>query len=194
MLVGILADTHIPYRASTMPEAVLLAFKDVDLILHAGDVDEPWALAPLEKIAPVLAVSGNYHIFDRSSGGKEFPSVQKVSLCGYTIVMTHGHRIGWSTLFWRIMAVFSVILGKVDSPLRDKFTSKILLKQFPEADIIVFGHTHRYFYQQIKNKLVINPGAACSAAYFKSMSETTVTLLTLESGKLPAIQRVDLPH
>jgi predicted phosphodiesterase len=192
MLIGILADTHIPYRAAGIPDAVIDTFKDVDLILHAGDVDESWALHPLEEISPVLAVSGNYHVIDRSSGGKHFPSVQKVSFCGFTIVMTHGHRIGWSTLFWRFYGLISIALGKVDSPIRDRFFGQTLIRQHPGADIIVFGHTHRYYSQFINGKLVINPGAACAASYFDIMPETTVALLHIDTGRLPEVERIDL--
>ncbi len=192
MLIGILADTHIPYRISTIPNGVLDAFKDVDLILHGGDVDEPWALQPLENIAPVYAVSGNYHILDRSSGGKQFPSIQKLTLCGFNIVMTHGHRTGWSTLFWRVYTLVLIILGKVDSSWRDIFISKNLMHRFPEADIYIFGHTHRYFSQYFNDKLVINPGAACAASYFTVMSETTVALLRLKPGQTPQVKRVEL--
>ena len=192
MLIGILADTHIPYRASSIPNAVLHAFRDVDLILHAGDVDESWALKPLEQIAPVLAVSGNYHIFDRSSGGSHFPTFQKVSVCGSTIVMTHGHQVGWSTQFWRLYALLSIAVGKVDSPIRDRFISNTLMRQYPEADIIVFGHTHRYFTQYKDGKLVINPGAACATSYFNMLPETTAALLSIDSDEIPQVKRVDL--
>jgi putative phosphoesterase len=192
MLIGILADTHIPYRISAIPNAVLGAFKDVDIILHAGDVDESWALDPLEKIAPVYAVSGNYHIFDRSSGGKQYPTTQTLSLCGFKIVVTHGHRMGWTTPFWRFYIMTRNIFGKVDSPWRDRILSRTLLRRYPQADIIVFGHTHRYFHSFFEEKLVINPGSACATSYFNVMVESTVALLTLAQGDKPILERIDL--
>jgi uncharacterized protein len=52
--VGVISDTHGYLR----PEAVE-ALQGVELILHAGDVDEPEILEELGAIAPVLAVRGN---------------------------------------------------------------------------------------------------------------------------------------
>ena len=193
MLVGILADTHIPYRISALPQVVLDALKDVDIILHAGDVDEPWALHPLKEIAPVYAVKGNYHILDKSAGGKDLPFSQKLTLCGHNIVVTHGHWIGWSTLLWRISSIIFTALGFVDVlERREKFTSKYLMRQYPDSDIYIYGHTHHYFTKVIENKLIINPGAACATSYFNALSETSVVLLTLEFGKEPIISKVCL--
>jgi len=33
---------HVPYRAAEITPQFLEALAGVDLILHAGDVDEPW--------------------------------------------------------------------------------------------------------------------------------------------------------
>ena len=38
MLIGVLSDTHIPERAREIPEVVFEIFKDVDIILHGGDL------------------------------------------------------------------------------------------------------------------------------------------------------------
>ena len=59
MLIGVISDTHIPYRATNIPKKVFEEFKDVDLILHAGDIEELSVLDELKKIAPVKAVNGN---------------------------------------------------------------------------------------------------------------------------------------
>jgi len=53
-LIGILSDTH-----GRLPQGVTKAFKEVDLIIHAGDIGEPEILTALEKIAPTIAVRGN---------------------------------------------------------------------------------------------------------------------------------------
>lgn len=38
MIIGLISDTHIPDRADKIPITVLEAFKNVDLIIHAGDL------------------------------------------------------------------------------------------------------------------------------------------------------------
>jgi len=52
--LGVISDTHGLLR----PE-VFEVFKEVDHILHAGDVGKPEILIELEAIAPVTAVYGN---------------------------------------------------------------------------------------------------------------------------------------
>jgi len=59
MRIGLLADTHIPESADALPVEVLDAFRGVDLILHAGDIYILDVLNDLERIAPVLAASGD---------------------------------------------------------------------------------------------------------------------------------------
>ena len=60
--VGILADTHIPHQVKRIPANVLGVFSNVDLILHAGDLDQVSALDDLKSLAPVIAVRGNLHL------------------------------------------------------------------------------------------------------------------------------------
>ena len=69
LVVGLLSDTHVPRRIKRLPKTVLDALAGVDLILHAGDVDDPAALEPLRAIAPVHAVRGNVHLHEFSGGG-----------------------------------------------------------------------------------------------------------------------------
>lgn len=54
MLLGIISDTH-----GHVPAGVHEAFRNVDYIIHAGDIGGPAVLWELEGIAPVFAVLGN---------------------------------------------------------------------------------------------------------------------------------------
>src|SRR5215211_3029740 len=58
-LAVVLADTHIPRRAKSLPEGLLPYLEAADLILHAGDLIEPSLLEELALYAPVRAVKGN---------------------------------------------------------------------------------------------------------------------------------------
>lgn len=71
--IGLISDTHGILR----PEA-LAHFKDVDCILHAGDIGKPAILRELEKIAPTVAVLGNTDI------PSWFPELKKTAMvdCG----------------------------------------------------------------------------------------------------------------
>ena len=39
-LIGVVSDTHIPARASFLPSRLIGLLEGVDLILHAGDIEE----------------------------------------------------------------------------------------------------------------------------------------------------------
>ncbi len=79
--IGIISDTHGQLR----PEA-LDALRDVELILHAGDVGRPEVLEALSAIAPVIAVRGN---IDRGAWAAALPASERVSVGGIVIHMLH---------------------------------------------------------------------------------------------------------
>src|SRR5688572_11068251 len=94
---------------------VFEAFAGVDHILHAGDVGPAALLDELAALAPVTAVYGNTDGFDLRG---RLPRVAEVELDGFRIVVTHGDQFG--------------------SPAPDKLHTAFL-----DAEIIIFGHTHR---------------------------------------------------
>lgn len=131
MLVGLIADTHIPFRRRYLPPEVFTAFIDVDLILHAGDINVPQVLDVLTTIAPVVAVAGN-----GDEGLVERLGISKTLRLGeYVVGLTHGH------------------LGK------EKNTPERALNVFPEADVIVFGHSHIPYVNYHGDTLLVNPGS-----------------------------------
>lgn len=131
MKIGVLADTHIPTKAKELPGRVIEGFKDVDLIIHAGDIVNRETLERLQEIAPLKAVAGNV---DSHQLKKQLPERLELNLEGYKIGVTHGHN-----LKGHIMDKLGYI--------------------FPEADIIIFGHTHRPCNQRIEGQLYFNPGS-----------------------------------
>ena len=60
--IGVVADTHCPEFAERLPDRLFDALRDVDLIVHAGDVNGPDTLAQLSRIAPVEAVRGDHDV------------------------------------------------------------------------------------------------------------------------------------
>ncbi len=190
--LGLLADTHVPYRAPEISAELITALDEVDLILHAGDVDEPGALAPLRDLAPVYAVRGNYHLFDRSNAGRTLPVAVELNIAGFRIALTHGHQIGLTTWFWKAWVTFQNLRGRWEFPYYDNLIIRRLLERFSNADIIVFGHTHRYCQTWRGHVLVINPGAALRTSYFGAPLHPSLAYLLLERGHRPVVQRVDL--
>ena len=65
--IGVVADTHCPEFNERLPDRLLELLNGVELILHAGDVNGPEAIAELERVAPVQAVRGDHDArLDRS--------------------------------------------------------------------------------------------------------------------------------
>lgn len=73
--IGVVSDTH-----GTMPDALVEALKDVDIIAHAGDIGKPLVIDYLEAIAPVAAVRGNV---DQGGWAFEYP-IHEIILAGNT--------------------------------------------------------------------------------------------------------------
>lgn len=141
---------------------VFHAFEGVDHILHGGDVGPPAILDELEAVAPVTAVYGN------TDGGElrsRLPQVASVELDGFRIVVTHGDQFG--------------------SP-----TPEMLQAEFPEAEIIVFGHTHRPLLTLVDVVVtVMNPGGAGARRFNLPPS---VGIMELEPGIPPRARLVPL--
>ena len=80
-ILGVISDTHGLLR----PE-VLQAFKQVSLILHAGDIGNADVLDALQTLAPVVAVRGNN---DRGEWAKRIPEFEMVRQAAISIYMLH---------------------------------------------------------------------------------------------------------
>lgn len=64
------------------------------------------------------------------------------------------------------------------------------LKNLPEdADIVIFGHSHKYFEQEIDGRLWLNPGS-CGKRRFGQ--ETSLAVLTVD-GEDCQVQKIVLP-
>ncbi len=192
MRIGLLSDTHVPYRAPRIPPSVLTALSDVDLILHAGDVDEPWALEPLKALAPVYAVRGNYHVVERSNAGASLPKTIELEVEGFRIALNHGHGSGVMAYLWKLWTLFRNLAGYWEFAAYDVAIARSLVERFPRAHVIVFGHTHRFYGAWWGDTLLINPGAALSTAYFNAPFTPSVAHLILEAGQGPQLQRISL--
>jgi hypothetical protein len=187
LVVGILSDTHVPYRMVQLPPAVFDALRDVDVILHAGDVDQPRTLQPLREIAPVYAVRGNVHFLDLSSGGASLPPVVELRLAERHVVLSHGYLPGLGDVWFKGRDVVLRLLGRGDKTRFNRRIAHRLNSLYPCADIIVFGHTHRTYVEWVGDTLLINPGAVSPTLGEPS----TMARMTLDDGK-PFVEIVSL--
>ena len=128
-LAVVLADTHIPRRAKSLPEGVLPYLEEGDLILHAGDLIEPSLLDELALYAPVRAVKGNV-----DPPNLDLPETPEFGFGGVRVAMIHDS-------------------GRKDGRRRR------LARRFPGARVIVFGHSHVPFLEDEDGLLLLNPGS-----------------------------------
>jgi putative phosphoesterase len=133
IVLGVVSDTHVR-RPRALPEALVAAFRQVDLILHAGDVTSVAALELFEEIAPVRAVVGNN---DELALRLALPMLRIFRFGGFTAGMMHGH--GFERLTAR-KAAERELVGRVD--------------------LAIFGHSHRPVCEWIGETLLFNPGSA----------------------------------
>jgi len=158
-VIGIISDTHLPYRMEKLPTSIYHIFQGVDCILHAGDVDEIAHLHPLQALAPLHAVRGNIHLGDFSMGGRDLPAAVQVMVAGKQIVVTHGHRPGLMGWLLKVPEILWATLPGFNIKHLNYSIAQRLCNAFPQADIVVFGHTHAAYAQKIGKILVFNPGS-----------------------------------
>jgi putative phosphoesterase len=106
------------------------ALAGVELILHAGDVGGDDILDELELIAPVHAVYGNTD----PPGEARLTNAIEMTIGDVRVHVSHGHEVGSPT------------------------PAKLLARY--DADVIVYGHTHKQLLTHADERWVVNPGAA----------------------------------
>jgi putative phosphoesterase len=79
--IGVLSDTHGPVR-----EAVFEFFRDVEMIIHAGDIGGPQVLEGLRALAPVVAVRGN---MDTEPWSRALPESEVVEIDRSLLYVLH---------------------------------------------------------------------------------------------------------
>ena len=178
--LGIIADTHIPDRKRELNPVVLEVFRNgkVGAILHAGDISTASVLSTLEEIAPVYAVRGNRDWVAL----KHLPANRLLTFNGVQVGITHGHGNLRHYLIKRVEYVLKGYHVEMFLPA--------VRAQFPTADVIVFGHTHRPYIQREGSCLILNPGSP----HVPEGKETppSVALLHIQPGGEYASELVNL--
>ena len=150
--VGVISDTHIPHFKK-LPEAIWEHFAGVELIIHAGDLSILSVLSELKTIAPVAAVQGNV----------EFDEVMLKLPIKREIVVGHC-RIG-----------IVHILGDSHTRVR------LARHEFPNARVVVFGHSHIPYNQEHDGQLLFNPGSATDR---RRQTACSIGLLTIDDDAM----------
>lgn len=152
-LAVVIADTHLPRRASALPEGLLPQLERTDLILHAGDLMDPGLLGDLAAYAPVQAVRGNL-----DPPETRLPETVQFEFGGVRTAMIHD-----------------------SGPKRGRRNR--LRRRFPEARVVVFGHSHIPWLEDEEGLLLLNPGSPTDK---RRQPEHTFALLRVEGGEARA--------
>ena len=127
---GVLSDTHLNRPDKKFSKQVRDCFHNCDVIIHAGDLTAPSILEVFGD-KTIYAVSGN---MCDGTVRMQYPEQLVFALGSFTIGLTHGARLGQDieTALWNL---------------------------FPEADCLIYGHTHRPACHRHGKTLFLNPGS-----------------------------------
>lgn len=138
--IAIVADTHVPSRATGVPDWITDEIEQSDHTIHAGDFDSVQAYERVQELTggDLTSVRGN---MDPAS--LEVSSVTTLEIEEVTFVVTHGtgSPAGWHQ--------------RVVETAREQVGSDA---------IAVAGHTHEVVDTTIDGIRVLNPGSATGAS------------------------------
>ena len=154
MLIAVLSDTHMPRGARRLPPACVERLEAADLILHAGDFTTATTYEEIELIGPsLLAVHGNV---DDDELRERLPAERIVETAGTRIAMVHD-------------------AGAADGRLGR------MRARFPDADAVVFGHSHMPLHEQQDGFQIFNPGSPTER---RRAPAHTMGLARVEGGRV----------
>ena len=172
ILAGIISDTQTTAKVQDLPEEIGAILKNVNLIIHAGDIERLEFMQKLERIAPFFGVKGN---MDFGEIQKSLPAGLLLKVYNWKIGVVHSPLSFWS----------GVHFNQVQEVVAEKLAKKEGL------DILIFGHTHHPYLKEIetdnKNILLFNPGSAMSPFIFSDKASVGILKISKDYFKAEII-------
>jgi putative phosphoesterase len=154
VVIAVIADTHMPRGGRRLPDACVERIRASDLLLHAGDIATAEVFHELEEIGPpVRAVHGNV---DAEDLREELPEELTVDADGARIAMVHDA-----------------------GPSRRRLER--MRRRFPDADAVVFGHSHIPLHDGADGFQIFNPGSPTER---RRQPRHTMGIATAEAGRV----------
>ena len=154
MRLAIISDTHMPRGNRALPSACVDQLRAADAILHAGDFMELSVLEEIEAFGPpVHAVRGNV---DSAQLQARLPLTRMVEADGARIAMIHD-------------------AGPADGRLAR------MRRRFPQADAVIFGHSHIPLHEEAGGFQIFNPGSPTER---RRAPHHTMGIATVEDGRV----------
>jgi putative phosphoesterase len=147
----VISDTHMPRGNRRLPVERL---RGTDAILHAGDLMEREVLEALQALGPpVYAVRGNV---DSAWLQARLPLMRTLELEGVRVGMVHDA-----------------------GPAKGRLER--LRRRFPDAQAVVFGHSHIPLHESREGFQIFNPGSPTEK---RRQPVHTMGLATVADGKI----------
>ncbi|HEU5061957.1 MAG TPA: metallophosphoesterase family protein [Solirubrobacterales bacterium] len=131
-MIAVIADTHMPKGKRRLPEECVERIRQAEAVIHAGDFSAASVLAELRGLCPrVHAVHGNV---DEPALREELPESIRIGLGDRTLAVVHDA-----------------------GPSKGRLAR--LRARFPDADAVVFGHSHLPLREEEDGFQIFNPGS-----------------------------------
>ncbi len=131
-MIAVISDTHMPKGGRALPATCIEQIRAADALIHAGDFSTASVLAELRELCPVvLAVHGNV---DDAELRRDLPESLEAEVGGSTVAVVHD-------------------AGPANGRLAR------MRARFPDADAVVFGHSHLPLHEEQDGFQIFNPGS-----------------------------------
>ena len=161
MVVAVISDTHLPKGDRGIPERCVERMRESDLIIHAGDFSTADVVRELRALGPPLVgVHGNV---DTEEVRRMLPETVVVHAGDAKIGVVHNAGPSYGRL-------------------------ERLRSRFPDADAVVFGHSHTPLHEERDGFQIFNPGSPTER---RREPRHTMGLARVEDGNI-AFERLDL--
>nr|WP_229661977.1 metallophosphoesterase [Phycicoccus endophyticus] len=158
-----MSDTHLPRRAKDLPAPLWAATETADLVVHAGDwVDEATLDRLTERSRALLACWGNN---DGAPLRARLPEVARAEVEGVRVAVVH------------------------ETGARRRREER-MRAAYPDADLLVFGHSHIPWDTEHAGLRLLNPGSPTDR---RRQPDFTWMTLRLHAGGVHDVRLHRLP-
>lgn len=131
-MIAVISDTHMPKGKRRLPDACYEQIIAAKAVIHAGDFSAASVLEELEALCPVVhAVHGNV---DDPELWSRLPESVEVDVGGHRVAVLHDA-----------------------GPAKGRLER--MRARFPDADALVFGHSHLPLHEEAGGFQIFNPGS-----------------------------------
>ena len=131
-MIAVIADTHMPKGDRRLPPRCMELLREAEAVIHAGDLIGAAVLDELRELCPVVhAVHGNV---DEPALRRSLPAELGVETGGGRVAVVHDA-----------------------GPAKGRLAR--MRRRFPDADAVVFGHSHLPLLEEEGGFQIFNPGS-----------------------------------